>query len=161
MLLVVAALVIVGGGATWWFGFRDSGEPASAPATPSPTATEPASGQPTPVPEVIPLQDPASAPPGPTTPLATGIDPAGLAAPRFDRTDADPGPARLVDDGGSRLRIESDGPAGFVVVSDCLVPGWSATVDGADAPLLRADYAFRAVPVPAGRHVVVLRYAPW
>jgi uncharacterized membrane protein YfhO len=47
-----------------------------------------------------------------------------------------------------------------VVVMDPWYPGWRAEVDGQRAPLLRADYAFMAVPVPAGRHEVVLRYRP-
>jgi uncharacterized membrane protein YfhO len=39
-------------------------------------------------------------------------------------------------------------------------PGWRATVDGAAAEVLRANVAFRAVPVAAGRHVVDLVYRP-
>jgi hypothetical protein len=49
---------------------------------------------------------------------------------------------------------------GLVVVLDPWFPGWSATVDGAPAPLLRANYAFMAVPVHAGRHTVRLSYFP-
>jgi uncharacterized membrane protein YfhO len=33
-------------------------------------------------------------------------------------------------------------------------------VDGADAPVLRANYSLRAVPVPAGTHEVVMWYDP-
>ena len=40
------------------------------------------------------------------------------------------------------------------------VPGWRATLDGAPARLLRADYAFMAAPVRAGRHVLDLVYFP-
>jgi len=43
---------------------------------------------------------------------------------------------------------------------DAYDPGWRATLDGGAAPLLRANVAFRAVPVPAGRHEVELRYRP-
>jgi hypothetical protein len=35
---------------------------------------------------------------------------------------------------------------------------WAAEIDGRAAPLLRADYAFQAVVVPAGRHAVRLVY---
>ena len=49
---------------------------------------------------------------------------------------------------------------GLVVVLDPWFPGWSATVDGAPATLLRANYAFMAVPVQAGRHTVRLWYFP-
>lgn len=49
---------------------------------------------------------------------------------------------------------------GFLVVADAYYPGWEAAVDGMAARLVRADYLFRAVKVPAGRHRVELRYRP-
>jgi len=33
-------------------------------------------------------------------------------------------------------------------------------VDGVEVPIQRADFAFRAVGVPAGEHVVEFRYEP-
>jgi uncharacterized membrane protein YfhO len=53
--------------------------------------------------------------------------------------------------------IEAPGD-GVAVVLDPWFPGWSATVDGVPAPLVRADLAFMAVPVKAGRHEVRLAY---
>jgi hypothetical protein len=47
---------------------------------------------------------------------------------------------------------------GLAVVLDPFFPGWSATVDGVPAPVVRADFAFLAVPVPEGRHALRLRY---
>ena len=47
---------------------------------------------------------------------------------------------------------------GLAVVLDPFYPGWRATVDGASVPILRADYAFQAVPVKAGRHELRLEY---
>ena len=49
---------------------------------------------------------------------------------------------------------------GFVVLSDTYYPGWRVYVDGEPRPLLRADYLFRAVAVPAGQHTVTFEYAP-
>lgn len=54
---------------------------------------------------------------------------------------------------------ESDGP-GYVVVVEAFDRGWKATVDATPADVQRANVAFRAVAVPAGRHRVELRYRP-
>jgi hypothetical protein len=49
----------------------------------------------------------------------------------------------------------------YLVLADTLLPGWYATVDGMEVPIRAADYAFRAVVVPPGRHEVIFRYEPW
>jgi vacuolar-type H+-ATPase catalytic subunit A/Vma1 len=41
-----------------------------------------------------------------------------------------------------------------------IYPGWKASVDGDAQPIQRANYLFRAVRVPAGRHTVRFRYQP-
>jgi hypothetical protein len=57
------------------------------------------------------------------------------------------------------LAVEAAAPA-CVVMVDAWSPGWSARVDGLPSAVLRANLAFRAVAVPAGRHEVELRYRP-
>jgi hypothetical protein len=59
-----------------------------------------------------------------------------------------------------RLRVSSP-VQGWLVLSDVFYPGWRATVDGTRARVLRADYAFRAVEVPAGDHIIEMTFAPW
>lgn len=49
---------------------------------------------------------------------------------------------------------------GLLVLTDTWYPGWVADVDGRDAPVLRADYGFRAIALEAGVHRVRLRYRP-
>jgi hypothetical protein len=49
---------------------------------------------------------------------------------------------------------------GVVVVADAWDPGWRASVDGTDAPVLRADVLFRGIPIAKGVHGVHLRYRP-
>ena len=56
-----------------------------------------------------------------------------------------------------RLQTASDQP-GFAQVLEAYDRGWTATVDGAGAPLLPANAFAMAVPVPAGSHTVRLRY---
>ena len=56
------------------------------------------------------------------------------------------------------VRTQS-GCASYLVLADTLVPGWTATVNGEPAPILAADFAFRAVRLPPGEHEVAFRYA--
>ncbi len=46
----------------------------------------------------------------------------------------------------------------YAVLLDGFAPGWSATVDGADAPIVRADGLFRAVRIEPGAHRIAFRY---
>lgn len=48
--------------------------------------------------------------------------------------------------------------AAHVLFVEQHAPGWTATVDGRPAPLLRANLLARAVPLPPGTHVVALTY---
>ncbi len=49
---------------------------------------------------------------------------------------------------------------GYLVLSEVWYPGWRATVNGEAAPVLRANYTLRALPVPPGDLEVRLWYAP-
>ena len=72
-----------------------------------------------------------------------------------------PGTARIVESRPDRVRVEIDPTApGFLILSDTFFPGWAATVDGQPRSILRANVAFRAVPVAPGEHEVEFRYAP-
>jgi hypothetical protein len=71
------------------------------------------------------------------------------------------GRVEITHDAPERIRLTSAAATpGVVVLSDAWFPGWEAQVDGAAAPLLRANLAFRAVAVPAGEHEIELRYRP-
>ena len=60
-----------------------------------------------------------------------------------------------------RVRLEAElQQSGHLVLADTYDPGWKATVDGRRADVLRANGAFRAVHLDAGRHVVEMVYRP-
>ena len=97
--------------------------------------------------------------------LDPGFDPAGeviLREPVTGGSRCGPaGTSRLLASRPDRVRLEVEAErAGYVVLADAFDPGWHATVDAAAAPLLRANVAFRAIAVPAGRHVVEMVYRP-
>ncbi len=72
-----------------------------------------------------------------------------------------PGRVLAIRRGAEQVEIEAEaaGPA-LLVVNDAFWPGWTARVDGADVPVLPADVLVRAVPFPAGRHRLAMRYEP-
>lgn len=57
------------------------------------------------------------------------------------------------------LRSISNGP-GVLVLADSYFPGWRVFVDGMEDKLLRTNYFFRGVAIPAGEHRVEFRYEP-
>jgi hypothetical protein len=58
-----------------------------------------------------------------------------------------------------RIELKTEAPAPSVVVlAQSWYPAWKAFVDGQPVKLWRANYAFQALEVPAGVHMVELRY---
>jgi hypothetical protein len=71
------------------------------------------------------------------------------------------GGARVLEHTPDRVVVESQASrAAFLVLADNYYPGWRATVDGAETPIVRTNHVFRGVQVPAGTHRVVFTYAP-
>lgn len=78
------------------------------------------------------------------------VEPAPAAAPR---------PANFVLDRADRVELEIPaGPAGFLVLRDAALSGWSASIDGAPVAVQRGDLFARVVPVPSSACRVVFEY---
>jgi hypothetical protein len=61
--------------------------------------------------------------------------------------------------GAMRLRIIPAAPSdAYLVVGENWYPSWKATIDGADAPVLRGNVSLITVPLPEGAHEIELRY---
>lgn len=58
---------------------------------------------------------------------------------------------------GMELAVESTAPT-LVYIGDTWADGWTASVNDRPAEILRANYAFRAVAVEAGRSIVRMEY---
>ena len=70
-------------------------------------------------------------------------------------------PAEIVSYRAGEIVLAAEPTApGYLVLSDVWYPGWTATVDGAPAPVLPANFAFRAVPLTSGKHEIQLTYTP-
>lgn len=68
-------------------------------------------------------------------------------------------PPALVAYADHEVTVRASGP-GTLVLADTWYPRWGATVDGVATDILRADVNVRAVPLPAGEHMVVFRFDP-
>jgi len=86
--------------------------------------------------------------------------PVGVAAPlgAVDLID-DPVHAEMPSEGQYRFTLASPAPQdAFLSVSENWYPDWHATVDGAPAEVVRAQFSLMAVPVPAGATEVELTF---
>ncbi len=61
----------------------------------------------------------------------------------------------------TEVEISVNAPrAGFVVLNDAWHPWWFGAVDGKPVDIYRANVLFRAVQVPAGKHIVRFEFRP-
>jgi hypothetical protein len=70
-----------------------------------------------------------------------------------------PGTARIEKDlPGETQVLTNTSSNALLVLNDAFAPGWSATVDGSPASILRANWVVRAVEVQKGAHLVRFHY---
>ncbi|MDO8692376.1 MAG: YfhO family protein [Dehalococcoidia bacterium] len=100
----------------------------------------------------------AGAPPaGPL--VLDGVPPPGLPAEALSAGAG--GQASILSYQPERVLVQANlASPGYLVLADSYYPGWRAFVDGREQPVLRAEYLFRAVYLPAGAHQVEFRYEP-
>jgi len=60
-------------------------------------------------------------------------------------------------DGLLQITVETPAPK-FLVVAESFYPGWTATIDGRPAPIVRTNVAFQGVRVPEGKHAVLFSF---
>ena len=68
----------------------------------------------------------------------------------------------ITEYGADSMQLESaTGAPGLLVLGEVYYPAWKAYVDGEPAPVYLTDHLLRSVPIPAGEHIVELRYESW
>ncbi|NWG14864.1 MAG: YfhO family protein [Acidobacteria bacterium] len=73
----------------------------------------------------------------------------------------DAGSVEITSHKPNRIRLAADvRKHSILVLSEVYYPGWSAWVDGEPAPLLKADYILRGIPLRPGKRTVELRFLP-
>jgi hypothetical protein len=72
------------------------------------------------------------------------------------------GTVRITSYGSRRIVLSATTPRpALCVLSEIYYPaGWTATIDGQRAEILRTDYVLRSVIVPAGTHEIVVAFDP-
>lgn len=71
------------------------------------------------------------------------------------------GQVELLDYQPNEIKIKTSALENkLLFFSDNYYPGWQVKIDGKTSEIYRADYSFRAVPVPAGVHKIVFTYKP-
>lgn len=70
-------------------------------------------------------------------------------------------PARVIATGPQSVTVEARAQRpGYLIIDDSVYPGWHALLDGRSVRWTPANEAFRAVRIPAGRHVIRFTYRP-
>ncbi len=130
--------------------------------------------------EVLLEEEPGVNPPRP--PLVKGRKERGLAGQENKKGDrgesplqkkkdvGEPRPApacgrqglpELISEGNNRLQLLVEAKEdSLLVLSDTYFPGWKAYLDGSPVRIFRANYNFRAVSIPPGKHEVKFVYHP-
>ena len=78
------------------------------------------------------------------------------------KTKREKGDVRVLSYENNRIILELNAPLpGLLSIAEQHFPGWHAYVNGAEVPVIRANYAYQAVPITkAGKHTVLLEYRP-
>lgn len=76
-------------------------------------------------------------------------------------TDFSPGDVSIVENKPDEVTLSTSFRGrGFVVLADQFYPGWKAYIDGKRTKIYKTNGVQRGVVVPAGRHMIVFKYAP-
>jgi hypothetical protein len=114
--------------------------------------------------EVLLEEEPGGNPPSP--PLVKGGEEGGLIKGGEERGlvkrgDVEGKGVEFISESNNRLQLFVEAKEdNLLVLSDTYFPGWKAYLDGKLVKIFRANYNFRAVSIPPGKHEVKFVYHP-
>lgn len=86
---------------------------------------------------------------------------AHVAPPGADTTNATLAPVQFSSYSPKRIELKTTASLPTVLLlNDKWDPGWKASVDGKNVPVLRCNFLMRGVQVPAGDHTVTFQFQP-
>lgn len=69
---------------------------------------------------------------------------------------------KIMSYSSNRITLETSAKTNTLLfLSDTYFPDWEVSIDGVSGKIYRADFAFRAVPLKAGKHTVVFDYGAY
>lgn len=82
-------------------------------------------------------------------------------SPSFAAQATPPTTAKITNYSANDIEIVTDTKrTGLLFLSDNYYPGWQASIDGKSTSIFQADYSFRGVEVPSGKHTMHFAYRP-
>lgn len=97
----------------------------------------------------------------PPPPAEGSVRPISFTGPNAGEITSAPGTVRIERVEPELLRLQASAQhAAMLFVNDMIYPGWRAYVNGAETPIYRANYIFRAIYLPPGSHTVEFVYRP-
>jgi uncharacterized membrane protein YfhO len=71
-------------------------------------------------------------------------------------------PAQVLEESPEQKKLSlTRNTPGFLVTSLSNYPGWKFKVNGVETPVIRTNYAFMGIPVPAGTSEIQISYEPF
>ncbi|MBI3972428.1 MAG: YfhO family protein [Chloroflexi bacterium] len=95
----------------------------------------------------------------PPAPAGAPVTPIRFNRPQGTESTSSAGKVQLLRFDSDHLRVDVEARQNAMLfLADQMYPGWKAFIDGKETKIYRANYLFRSVYVPAGRHTVDFVY---
>jgi hypothetical protein len=74
---------------------------------------------------------------------------------------ADKPVVQLISYNTNAITLNTESPCdAYLSTSEVAYPGWRAEIDGVETKIITSNLAFRSIPVPRGKHTIIMRYVP-